>query len=78
MQGGRVWIVNADGSNLITLDAGGVVPPRPLWSPSGDFIAFISTENGATDLNLVAPDGTGRRSIAATAGVVEDLQRWIP
>jgi dipeptidyl aminopeptidase/acylaminoacyl peptidase len=45
---GRLWILNADGSDHRKLTSRDVSESRPTWSPSGDRIAFVSsTENGS-------------------------------
>lgn len=41
---------------------------NPHWSPTGDWIVFISARDGAPDVYVVRPDGTGLRRITAGCG----------
>ena len=58
-----LYVVNADGSGLTFL-VDGVLPS---WSPLGDLIAFIGSTGGPgwqMDLEVIKPDGSGRRLLA--------------
>jgi Tol biopolymer transport system component len=53
----EIYVVNADGSNLIRLTNDAISVASPAWSPDGKHIAFF-TDVG---LALITPDGTGRK-----------------
>jgi Tol biopolymer transport system component len=61
-----VYTMNADGTAVTKLTDGG---SQPVWSPSGDQIAFTS----GGQIHLIAPDGTGRQAL--TPGSFPD---WSP
>jgi Tol biopolymer transport system component len=67
-------------SGLITdLGAGN----RPVWSPSGDRIAFMVAEDDgytytSSDIYLINADGTGRRKLSTTTTLMEMNPTWSP
>jgi Tol biopolymer transport system component len=50
-----LYTMNADGSAVAKLTDGG---SQPVWSPSGDLIAFSSGQ-----IEVISPNGTGRRTL---------------
>jgi Tol biopolymer transport system component len=63
--------VRRDGTHVNRL-AGDLQPLFPSWSPSGNTIAFQSSETGrsyASDVWVVNSDGTGERELALNADV---------
>jgi Tol biopolymer transport system component len=51
---------------------------RPIWSPRGDLIAGVDSLSGPDrDLVVMAPDGTGRRTIISASSPFEALV-WSP
>src|SRR5437763_16292309 len=56
--GGRdLYLVNRDGSGEHRLTFG-LLTRAPVWSPSGDRIAFTVISNGNADIYTVASDGS--------------------
>jgi Tol biopolymer transport system component len=58
-----VFVMDADGSDVVALthDRGDDV--SPAWSPDGSRIAFVSDRNGNDDLYVVDPDGTNEQRL---------------
>ena len=54
-----VWVYEWARDTLSRLTFDSANDARPVWSPSGRYIAFASTRNGASNLYLQRADGTG-------------------
>ena len=66
---GYVYIVGADGSNLIQLSGGGMVTEAPVWSPDGSLVAFGRSSEHISDIVVSSPDGSDQRAIAGLKGI---------
>lgn len=81
---GSAWFVGAiDGSKLAQLkDVDADYRHDPVWSPSGEQVAYVKRSSGGAVLALVSKDGTGVRTIAplpvlpAHAGADGALLSW--
>lgn len=56
---GRIWIVNADGSNARALPEVGDSAGDPYWSPDGKKIAFAAQQDRNWDIYVMNADGSG-------------------
>jgi Tol biopolymer transport system component len=54
--GGRICVMNQDGSNVRTLTNNGIAP---AWSPDGTRIAFVSLFPGNFEIQVMNADGSG-------------------
>lgn len=66
VSGGRIYLINSDGSRHSLLDPGTPFPDSsPSWSPSGKWIAFSSGRRHHSAVYVIAVDGSMRHVIAA-------------
>jgi TolB protein len=64
----RIWVVNADGSELTRISGPGQRDCEPDWSPDGSSIAFVEEiTDDDNSLSVMAPDGSGR-TVLSTGG----------
>jgi Tol biopolymer transport system component len=61
-EGGDIYVIEADGTNLRRLTRGGG-NWGPAWSPDGRWIAFNSTRHGNSEIYIMRPDGTDQRRL---------------
>ena len=62
---GELYTMAADGSDVQPLEPSGlndVVLALPLWSPDGEYLAFITRGNESFNLNTIRADGAGERT----------------
>ena len=59
--GGDVWIVDSNGGNAHRLTAHEGYDAKPIWSPNGKRIAFLSDRYGNDDVFSMSADGTDVR-----------------
>jgi Tol biopolymer transport system component len=81
----RVWTANADGSNaqrFAAADAGwtGAVEGHPVWSPTGDRIAYVSTRSGNPGIYVGALNGaTGSATLVTSSASGASVEpAWSP
>ncbi len=77
--GGGLYVMDADGSDLVALGAGS----RPSWSPDGRWLAVQVTEDDghaftASELVAVRADGSARVPLTATPDRLEMNPSWSP
>lgn len=63
----HLWISSLDGSKLRKIQTNSIADEEPAWSPTGQLIAFASTNNGVTDIWTVQPNGTHLRQLTANS-----------
>ncbi|HEV3089756.1 MAG TPA: hypothetical protein VGX96_21325, partial [Candidatus Elarobacter sp.] len=77
VSGGDVWSVPAGGGTARLLAAAGGAAHRPLFSPDGKKIAFVSTQPGAAGIYVLTLDGGSLRRVTHDDSIA-DLSAWSP
>ncbi len=77
--GGGMHILDSASGSITDLGIGN----RPVWSPTGDRIAFMVAEDdgytyNSSDIYLINADGTGRRVLSTTTSLMEMNPSWSP
>jgi Tol biopolymer transport system component len=71
----HLFVVDASGQAREVPVTGLVAQLRPAWSPDGRLLAFADYDG---HLNIVAPDGSGQRTVATLAGAEFFDLTWSP
>ncbi len=66
-----IYIMNADGSENKMLTTSTKSEGEPCWIKGGSKIAYLSSENGKSEIWEMNADGTGRKVISAFDGDIE-------
>src|ERR1700761_7411973 len=77
VSGGDVWSVPAGGGTARLLVAADGAGSRPLFSPDGKRIAFVSSRSGAVGIDVVTLDG-GRLVRLTHGDAAPNLSAWSP
>jgi Tol biopolymer transport system component len=73
----RVYLMDADGTDVTLLNTGIGDATQPAWSPDGNRIAFVSTRTKNSDIWVVNLDGSNLRQL--TTDSKEDVApTWSP
>jgi len=76
--GGRaLFVVNADGSNPMSLTTDTLQKGMPRWSPDGQRLVFYRVVGTTSQLFTIGADGSGEARLSA-ATVNEDWPNWSP
>jgi Tol biopolymer transport system component len=76
---GEIFVVNADGSNLVKLTDNSNYDGRPRWSPDGTLISFETDREGTDwDIYIMNADGSHPRPVMSSTDSNEWLQSWSP
>ena len=77
-----IYVMNADGKHQTRLTDSPANDVSPLWSPTGDQIAFLSDRGGnGLEIYLMNPDGSNQRPlrVAADGGPISGANiEWSP
>ncbi len=74
-QGSDIWIINADGTNLLAVTTDGIYNESPAWSPDGIQLVFVH----GRDLYTINTDGSEMSKLAEAdeCGFISTLD-WSP
>lgn len=75
--GGDIWEVAAKGGDAHLLVSNPATESRPLWSPDGKQLAFISTRTGGGDIYVLTL-ATGELKRLTYGDTLEQLDAWSP
>ena len=76
----QLWAMDADGSNVVRLSAGGQNKSEPSWSPDATRIVYVSDgvlPLGNTEIYVANVDGTGVQRLTNYDGR-DDFPAWSP
>jgi Tol biopolymer transport system component len=73
----RIYLMDADGTDVTLLPTGTGDATEPAWSPDGGRIAFVSTRTGNPDIWVVNPDGSALRRLT-TDSKLDVAPTWSP
>ena len=73
----EIFIMLPDGTNVTQLTSGIGADSLPKWSPTGDKVAFISTQDGYEEIVVVDSNGTNRISLSKSTSPFSGLG-WSP
>lgn len=71
-----LYVMDADGSNLVRIASEPLVPGDPEWSPNGKWIAAVDQGNA---IYLISPDGTRQRPVVRVEDPLSiERPHWSP
>ena len=76
----EIWVMNADGGDPVQLtnSPGPVaINGQPDWSPSGQWIAFMSTRTGDAEIFVMESDGSGQKNLT-NHRATDQAPSWSP
>ena len=71
-----VFVINADGTNMLNLTQDGATYDRPAWSPDGTRIAFTSYRHNRNEIFVMNADGSNQQQLTATPD--DNTPVWSP
>jgi len=74
----NIAVLNADGSNFVSLNTGSGVDTYPGWSPDGRQIAWRKDVSSCNEVWVMDADGTHQRKLVLPAGFLPCEIAWSP
>lgn len=74
--GADIWTVDANGGTARLLVADGSDNRRPIYSPDGKHLAFISSRSGSGDIYILTPATGALRRLTYDTDSSNDLDAW--
>lgn len=73
----EIYVMNADGSNVVRLTNSAAADMQPAWSPDGTRIVFASERSGNAEIHVMNSDGTNVVRLTNNAAI--DMEpAWSP
>jgi probable HAF family extracellular repeat protein len=73
----EIYVVNADGGNLVRLTSNSAADTNPVWSPDRGKIAFTSLRTGNSDIYVMNADGSNQTRLT-TSTAFDAGPAWSP
>jgi Tol biopolymer transport system component/uncharacterized protein YraI len=73
-----VFVMKADGSDVVQLTTDPHADYSPDWSPDGSQLVFVSERDGWSNLYVMNADGASQRALIDTKDVAEESPAWSP
>ena len=73
----EIYIINSDGTNLVSLTSNSYGDHRPIWSPNGEKIAFVSLRDGNSEIYVMNADGSEQTNLTQNQAA-DDWPEWQP
>lgn len=74
-----IYVLDADGSNLVQLTTSPAMDSEPAWSPDGTKIAFVSDRDGGdTDIWVMNADGSNLTNLTPGSNASDQSPSWQP
>ncbi len=73
----EIYVMDADGSNVVGLTNNSAPDTYPDWSPDGTKVAFVSRRDGNDEIYVMNADGTGQTRLTNIAGN-DTAPEWSP
>ena len=74
---GQIFVMNADGSEVVNVSENGYCDRSPAWSPNGHKLTFVSDRHGDWEIYVMNADGSSQVQLTNCPGT-EDNPVWSP
>lgn len=74
----QIYVMNADGSNVVNVTRSGSTERNPTWSPDGGKLAFTSDRTGNWEIFSMQADGTAVTNLTNSPNSYDADPAWSP